>query len=70
MDLKNYTLVELRQLAKEAGEKNVSKLSKEDLRYINLVDIIEDTKKRLKANSNYDMCIDNLLFNIWYLFQK
>ena len=46
------------------------KLSKEDFRYINSVDIIEDTKKRLKANSNYDMCIDNLLFNIWYLFQK
>ena len=45
-------------------------LSKEDFRYINSVDIIEDTKKRLKANSNYDMCIDNLLFNIWYLFQK
>ena len=26
--------------------------------------IVEDTKKRLKANSNYDMCIDNLLFNM------
>jgi len=45
-------------------------LSKNDLRYINSIYIIEDTKKRLKANSNYDMCIDNLLFNIWYLFQK
>ena len=31
MDLENYTLVELRQLAKDAGEKNVSKLNKEDL---------------------------------------
>ena len=39
--------------------------SKEDRRYINCVDIIEDTKKRLKANSNYNMCIDNMLFKIW-----
>ena len=29
MDLKDYTLVELRQLAKENGVKNVSKLKKE-----------------------------------------
>ena len=46
------------------------KLGKEDLRYINAIDIVEETKKRLKANSNYDMCIDNLLFNINYLFRK
>ena len=31
MDLKDYTLVELRQLAKENGVKNVSKLKKEEL---------------------------------------
>ena len=31
MDLKDYTLVELRQLAKESGVKNVSKLKKEEL---------------------------------------
>ena len=31
MDLKDYTLVELRQLAKERGVKNVSKLKKEEL---------------------------------------
>ena len=35
------------------------------LNYINCINIVEDTKKRLKANSNFDMCIDNLLFNIW-----
>ena len=46
------------------------RFSKKDLRYINSIDIIENTKKRLSANSNYDMCIDNLLFNIWYVFQK
>ena len=31
MNLENCTLVELRQLAKEKGEKNVSKLKKEEL---------------------------------------
>ena len=30
MNLKDYTLVELRQLAKEKGIKNVSKLKKEE----------------------------------------
>lgn len=40
------------------------KLSKQNIKYIKCIDIVENTKKRLKANSNYDMCIDNLLFNI------
>lgn len=40
-------------------------LSKKNIKYINCINIIEETKKRLKANSNYDMCIDNMLFNIW-----
>ena len=31
MDLTNCTLVELRQMAKEKGIKNVSKLKKDDL---------------------------------------
>ena len=31
MELENYTLVELRQLAKEKGIKNTSKLKKEEL---------------------------------------
>ena len=39
-------------------------LSRQNKKYINCVEIVEDTKKRLKANSNYDMCIDNLLFNM------
>lgn len=41
------------------------KLSKENIKYIKCIDIIEETKKRIKANSNYDMSIDNLLFNMW-----
>ena len=38
---------------------------KTDLRYLNGIQIIEETKKRLKANSNYNMCIDNMLFKLW-----
>lgn len=34
-------------------------------RYANCVNIVEETKKRLKANSNYNMCIDYMLFGIW-----
>ncbi len=40
-------------------------LSKENIKYIKCIDIVEETKKRLKSNSNYDMTIDNMLFNIW-----
>lgn len=34
-------------------------------KYINIIKTIENTKKRLLANANYDMCIDNLLLKIW-----
>lgn len=47
MDFEKCTLVELRQLAKEKGVKNVSKLKKEDL-----IDILSDlTPKEEKENS-------------------
>ena len=38
---------------------------KENKRYIKCMQIVEDTKDRLRKNSNYDMCIDNLIFKIW-----
>lgn len=41
------------------------KKAKENYKYLNYINKVEETKKRLKANSNYDMCIDNLLFGIW-----
>lgn len=46
---------------------NVLLLKKAKLNYLytNCINIVENTKKRLKQNSNYDMCIDNMLFNIW-----
>lgn len=40
-------------------------LAKESSKYANCINIIEGTKKRLKSNTNYDMCIDNMLFNLW-----
>lgn len=36
-----------------------------NIRYIECIRYIEETKERLKRNSNYDMAIDNLLFNVW-----
>jgi DNA polymerase-3 subunit delta' len=39
--------------------------SKQDIRFLNCIDIVEDTKRRLNSNGNYNMCIDNMLFKIW-----
>lgn len=38
--------------------------------FINCINIIEDTKKRLYNNGNYDMCIDNLLISMWEEFNE
>ena len=46
------------------------KLSKKNIIYIRFIEIVEQNKKRLKANSNYDMCIDNLLFNMTFIIHK
>ena len=43
----------------------ILKIARQNLKYIRCVDIIEDTKKRLKANGYYDMCIDNMIFSLW-----
>lgn len=44
----------------------LNKLRKtDDTKYINAVKFVETTKKRLSANANYDMCIDNLLLQLW-----
>ena len=39
--------------------------AKKDFKYAKCIDIVENTKKRLQQNSNYDMSIDNMLFNMW-----
>ena len=37
----------------------------EDSKYIYAIKFVEKTKKRLSSNANYDMCIDNLLLQLW-----
>ena len=39
--------------------------AKENIEYIKYINKIEDVKKRLNGNCNYDMCIDSILFEIW-----
>ena len=39
--------------------------SKEDFKYLEYIDYVEETKNKIKQNSNYDMCIDNLILKIW-----
>ena len=56
MDLLNSTLVELRQIAKEKGVKNVSKLKKEEL-----IHILEELEKPVeeKPKKFYPLVNDN-----------
>ena len=42
----------------------IKKASK-NYKYANCIEIVEETKRRIKANSNYNMCIDYMLFGIW-----
>lgn len=37
----------------------------ENPKYIRYIETVEQTKKNLRANSNYDMSIDNMIFKIW-----
>lgn len=39
--------------------------AKNDYKYINYISYIEQAKKDINANCNYDMSIDKLLFRIW-----
>lgn len=39
-------------------------LAKENYKYAECVEIVEDTKKRLQSNANYDMTIDNMLMKM------
>ena len=44
---------------------NKAKEELNPVKYVNCIFIVEEVKKRLRANSNYDMCIDYLLINMW-----
>ena len=46
---------------------NVYLFNTKDMKKIRCIKYIEETKKRLSSNSNYDMCIDNLLFNMTFI---
>ena len=41
------------------------KKAKSNVKYTNCIKIVEDTKRRLKQNANYDMSIDNMIFHMW-----
>lgn len=41
------------------------KKAKQNAKYLNCINIVEDAKKRLKSNSNYNMTIDNMIMTIW-----
>ena len=38
-------------------------------KYMKCIKIVEETKQRLKRNSNYDMTVDNFLLAIWEVFK-
>ena len=40
-------------------------IAKTSNKYAQTIEIVEQTKKRLAANANYDMRVDNMLFKIW-----
>lgn len=40
-------------------------ISKKIDKYAQTIEIIEQTKKKLQVNANYDMSIDDMLFKIW-----
>ena len=41
-----------------------------NLHYSNCIFYVEQTKKRLSSNANFDMCIDNFLLKIWEEFHE
>lgn len=41
------------------------KNAKDNIRYIDYIKYVEETKRDLNLNCNYDMCIDKLLFKIF-----
>lgn len=41
------------------------KKAKENIKYIDYIQYVEETKRNLNQNCNYDMCIDNFIFKIF-----
>ncbi len=38
---------------------------KNDIKYVECMNLVEDTKNRLDKNNNYDMTIDNFYMTLW-----
>ncbi len=38
---------------------------RKNIKFLNCINYVEEAKKRLKANSNYNMTIDNMIITIW-----
>ena len=62
MDLINCTLVELRQMAKEKGIKNVTKLKKDEL--IEILDSNSQNADLTKQNNNLNENVSNEKLNV------
>ena len=43
----------------------INKVKENKHKYITCIEIVENTKERLKKNNNYDMTIDNLIIKLW-----
>ena len=39
--------------------------AKENEKYVDYINKVENTKRKINSNCNYDMALDSLLFNIW-----
>ena len=78
LNMQNNDLIEIIQMSNEIYKSKeeinsileyinvlLIKLGKQNIKYINCVQIVEETKRRIKANSNYDMCIDYMIFSMW-----
>ena len=83
LSMQNKDLIEIVQMSEEIYKTKeeinsildymnvvLLKLGKQNIKYIRCIEIVEETKKRLKANSNYDMCIDNLIFNMIFIIHN
>ena len=78
LNMQNNDLIEIIQMSNEIYKSKeeinsileyinvlLIKLGKQNIKYIKCIKIVEETKKRLKANSNYDMSIDYMIFSMW-----
>jgi len=45
-------------------------LARTSNKYVNCIEVVEDTKKRLKSNANYDMSIDNMMFKLSFIAKR